>query len=214
MLYSRYARREEESIRRAFRMLGIDTPRSARQLLNKAASGSRLANYLADSYEAVTVSGLADALLHPRVHTYRIDELLGVIAQTGLELLMFAHRDAAVNPAEEINRLKILEKERRSPGNFVLYLRKKIDQIAAVSGESMIMLNPCLLSSVNRFRFGSLQIPDRVGCANLPLTYRNRAFLRKFVTPVRSKDLSVDEAQHVAVYKRLLFLVEYEKLLS
>ena len=76
MLYSRYARREEESIRRAFRILGIDNSDSAKRLLNRAAAGSRLADYLAASDEAATVSGLADALLHPCVQTYRVDELL------------------------------------------------------------------------------------------------------------------------------------------
>ena len=40
MLYSRYARREEESIRRAFRMLGIDSPHAARGLLRRAAADS------------------------------------------------------------------------------------------------------------------------------------------------------------------------------
>ena len=38
MLYSRYARREEESIRRAFRLLGIKSPDSARQLLHNLCS--------------------------------------------------------------------------------------------------------------------------------------------------------------------------------
>ncbi|MFA7405910.1 MAG: methyltransferase domain-containing protein, partial [Pelobacteraceae bacterium] len=126
MLYSRYARREEESIRRAFRLLSIDTPRSARSLLGKAVAGSRLAHYLAASDEAATVSGLADALLHPRVHTYRIDDLIEMIAQTGLELLLFAHPGAREDPVEEIERLKLLEKDRLSPGNFVFYLGKSI----------------------------------------------------------------------------------------
>ena len=214
MIYSRYARREEESIRRAFRMLGIDTPRNARHMLNRAASGSRLANYLAASDEADTVSGLADALLHPQVHTYRIDELLEVIAQTGLELLLFAHVDALENPQEEIIRLKTLEKERRSPGNFVLYLGKNIGKIDSSRGESMVMLNPCMISAVSRFAFGALQIPPRIGNPNPLFKYRDKGFLRQFVTPVRSSDLSAEEATHVAVYKRLLFLIEYEKILS
>ena len=104
MLYSRYARREEESIRRAFRFLGIDSPADARRLLKKAPTGSRLAGYLATSDEATTVAGLADALLHPCVHTYRIDGVIDMISQTGLELLMFAHRDAREDPLEEVER--------------------------------------------------------------------------------------------------------------
>lgn len=209
MLYSRYARREEESIRRAFRFLGIDSPRAARRLMHKAAPGSRLANYLAASDESDTVSGLADALLHPQVHTYRIEELLEMIAQTGLELLLFAHRDAREDPIEEIKRLKILEKDRLAPGNFVLYLGKGITQTGDNRRDSLVMLNPCLVPAVSRFRFGTLQIPSRIGVGNPLLTGRDRRFLRQFATPVRRSELSADAVKRVAIYKRLLFLTEY-----
>lgn len=209
MLYSRYDRREEESIRRAFRLLGIDSPRSARRLLRRAESGSRLANFLAASDEPATVSGLADALLHPCVHTYRIDELLEMIAHTGLELLMFAHRDARENPLEEIERLRTLEKNRLSPGNFVLYLGKNIKQTGNNRGCGMVMLNPCLVPVVSRFTLGTRQIHQRIGSENPLLTGRDRGFLRQFVVPVQRSELSGDDAKRVAVYKRLLFLVEY-----
>lgn len=209
MLYSRYARREEESIRRAFRVLGINTPVAARHILNKAAAGSRLTKYLATSDEADSVSGLADALLHPRVHTYRIEELLEMISQTELELLMFAHRDAVEDPAEEIVRLKSLEKTRQSPGNFVLYLRKSFPMPASKYKDKVIMLNPCLMSSVNRFKIGLVKIPARIGIDNPSLTYRDRSFLRQFVVPVRSRELSREDSEKVAVYKRLLHLVEF-----
>lgn len=209
MLYSRYARREEESIRRAFRLLGIDSPLSARRLFRKAATGSRLANYLAASDEAAAVSGLADALLHPCVHTYRIDELLEMIAQTDLTPLMFAHRDARKEPLEEIERLRSLEKNSMSPGNFILYLGKSINQAANNRGDSFIMLNPCLVPSVSRFKLGTLQILPRIGINNPVLTYRDRSFLRQFASPVRRSGLSTDAVDRVAVYKRLLFLIEY-----
>ncbi len=209
MLYSRYARREEESIRRAFRLLGVDSPSRARRLMLKAVTGSRLANYLASSDEVGTVSGLADALLHPRVHTYRIDELLEMIGQTGLELLMFAHHGALEDPVEEIFRLRGLEKARQSSGNFVLYLGKKILKAVGENRDGMVALNPCLVPAVSRFKFGTLQIPGRIGIENPLLTGRDRSFLRHFVTPVRFSELSGDVARRVAVYKRLLFLVEY-----
>jgi len=209
MLYSRYARMEEESIRRAFRLLGIESPEKARLLLKKAVPGSRLANYMAAADEPATVSGLADALLHPRVHTYRIDELLEMISQTGLEPLMFAHREALEEPVEEIERLKNLEKSHLSPGNFVLYLGKGISHKDPRKKTSMIMLNPCLESAVSRFRLGTLQINPRIGIENLPLTYRERSFLRRFLTAVRHSELSKDEVKRVTEYKRLLFLAEY-----
>jgi SAM-dependent methyltransferase len=210
MLYSRYARREEESIRRAFRLLGVDSPNKASLLLKRANPGSRLANYLAVADEPATTSGLADALLHPRVHTYRIDELKEMLDQTDLEILMFAHPDACEEPAEEIERLKTLEKNHQSPGNFILYLGRKSSRQTDISNsESMVQLNPCLVSAVNPLKLGTLRIHRRIGIGNPPLTYRDKAVLRKFVTPVRRSDLSSDEVKQVAIYKRLLFLIEY-----
>lgn len=210
MLYSRYARQEEESIRRAFKLLGIDSPGMAQRFLRKAVAGSRLANYLAASDEPATTSGLADALLHPMVHTYRIDELLEMIAQTGLELMLFAHNEAREDPLEEIERVRILEKDHLSPGNFVLYLRKSNSRhVNKAATDSMVMLNPCLVSSVSRFTFGAMQIPPRMGNENPLLTCYDRKFLRRLIAPCPSSRLSGDVAESVAVYKRLLFLIEY-----
>lgn len=210
MMYSRYARREEESIRRAFRLLGIDSPNKARTVLNKAKQGSRLANYLNAADEPSTDSGLADALLHPKVHTYRINDLKEIIDQAGLEILMFAHRGACENIAEEMKRLYSLDKERSSPGNFVLYLGRNGDrECESTSSKSMIMLNPCLVSSVTPLMLGTLQIDSRIGVSNPELTYRDRSFLRRFIKPVTSSHLSIDEKKLVTVYKRLLFLVEF-----
>jgi len=211
MLYSRYARREEESIRRAFRILGIQSPGHARRLLKKAGTGSRLAQYMAASDETATTSGLADALLHPRVTTYRIDALLEMVTQAGLEPLLFAHRGAREDPAEEIARLRMLEKDRQSPGNFVLYLgRRNGKQVDGGKSDSQIMLNPCLTGSMSRFAVGTLQVNSRIGVANPPLSYGDKSFLRKFITPVRSCSLTSDEVKRVAVYKRLLFLIEFQ----
>ena len=209
MLYSRYARREEESIRRAFRLIGIDSPRAARRLMRKAAAGSRLANFVSASDEASTLSGLADSLLHPQVRTYRIDELLEMIEQTGLEPLLFAHQNALENPSEEIKRLKALEKDRESPGNFIVYLGKSIKRGGNNRRDSLIALNPCLLPAVSRFTFGTVQIVSRIGVENPLLTSRERSFLRQFVVPVRRSELSADAAKRVDFYKRLLFLMEY-----
>jgi len=209
MLYSRYARREEEAIRRALRLLGIDSPRTARSLMRKAVAGSRLAGYLSASDEAATASGLADALLHPRVRTYRVNELLEMIAQTGLKLLMFAHPGTLEEPAREIERLRDLERERQSPGNFVLYLGKNRTESINSGCDGMIMLNPCLISSVSRITLGTRQIPPRIGRNNPPLSYHDRSFLRRFITPVKRSELSGDEAERVAEYQRLLFLTEF-----
>jgi SAM-dependent methyltransferase len=209
MLYSRYARREEESIRRAFRLLGVGTPREARRLLNKARAGSRLAHYLATAYETATDVGVADALLHPRACTYRIDALLDMVRETGLKPLLFAHYGACKDVSDEIRRLRILEEGRQSPGNFVVYLGRTNEDILGKPSDSRIVLNPCLASSVSWFNFGKLRIPARLGCDNPPLGFRERAFLRTFLRPVPTSKISGDEAKLVAVYKRALFLLEY-----
>lgn len=210
MVYSRYARRQEESIRRAFRLLGICTPREAGKLLQNARPGSRLAEYAACSDEVRNDNGIADALLHPCVHTFRIDELLEMLAQTGLKPCLFAHHGAGENLAEEIGRLRALEKENRAPGNFVLYLQKDSVTRGCTTDEAMIMLNPCLRSVVSPFTFGSIAIAPRIGCENPLLDAGERRFLRRFVAPVHRSGLSADDAARVAVYKRTLFLVEWQ----
>ena len=208
MLYSRYARRDEESIRRAFRLLGVDSPAAARRLLRSAPAGSRLAHYMTASDESRSVEGLADALLHPRVHTYRIDELLELIAGSTLKPLLFAHQGARENLTEEINRLRSMEKERLSPGNFIVYLGRRSSE-SVPTADSLIQLNPCLAPSVGIFSMGSVSIPPRIGSENPLLTGTVKRFLRRFVAPVRRSELSRDELQQVAPYKRLLFLMEY-----
>ena len=209
MLYSRYARQEEESIRRAFRLLGVGTPREARRLLNKARAGSRLAHYLATASETATDVGVADALLHPRASTYRIDALLEMVREAGLKPLLFAHYGAFEDVSEEIRRLRILEASRQSPGNFVVYLGRTDESMLIKTSGSRIVLNPCLASSMSFFNLGKLRIPARLGCDNPPLGFREKSFLRTFLCPVSSSKISGDEAKMVAMYKRALFLFEY-----
>lgn len=209
MLYSRYARREEESIRHALRILGIKTPAAARKLFKKARPGSRLAKYLKAADETGTNSGIADALLHPCVKTYRIDELLDMIARTGLQPLLFAHADARENVHEEIDRLRQLEKERTSPGNFMLYLGAADSRVPKTGKDSLLVLNPCLRSVTGRMKLGSIKIPTRIGHANPPLEHRERRFLRLFLKPVIRSTLNSDLNEMVDIYKRRLFLLEY-----
>lgn len=208
MLYSRYARREEESIRRALRLLDITNPAAARKLLDRARPGSKLANFLDAADETVTDCGLADALLHPRVQTYRIDELLELVARTGLRPLLFAHAGARENVAEEIERLRRLEKERRSPGNFVLYLGTATGN-TPTGRDSLIVLNPCLKSAIRRFIPGAIRIPARIGQDNPPLGRPERVFLGRFAEPVYRNTLDRGSAEEVEEYKRRLFLLEY-----
>ncbi len=210
MLYSRYARREEEAIRHALRMLEIRTPIEARKFLKKARPGSRLARYLEMGDEIRTESGIADALLHPRVHTYRVDELLNMIAQAGLQPLLFAHPGAKENVQEEIDRLRMLEKEYCSTGNFILYLGRDTVNRPEKRTDSWLVLNPCLTYLVKRINLGSVQIPARIGYENPLLGREERNFLRQFIRPVNSDKLSTDSRDAVKNYKRQLFLLEYD----
>lgn len=210
MLYSRYARREEEAIRHALRMLEIRTPIEARKLLKKARPGSRLARYLEMGDETRTESGIADALLHPRVHTYRVNELLEMIAQAGLQPLLFAHQGAQENVSEEIERLRMLEKEHKSPGNFILYLGRETVIRPEKKTDRWLVLNPCLRQSVKLFKAGAVHIPARIGCENPLLGRTERQFLRQFIRPVNSDRLSTDSRDAAENYKRQLFLQEYD----
>lgn len=212
MFYSRYARRQEESIRRAFRLIGVCTPKAARQLFRRTRPGSRLASYLSFADEATTDEGIADALLHPCVHTYRIDELLDMLSEADLAPLMFAHSGALADVGEEIERLRFLEMDRRSPGNFIIYLGSQpLNRNDHGFGNAMLVLNPCLVSAVSRLRVGEIVVSDRIGCGATTLTRHDRCFLRRFLIPVQADSLLGDVAEVIDVYKRRLILLEYRR---
>lgn len=209
MVYSRYARREEESIRRAFRLLKVRDATTAQQLIDRSEPGSRLHRFSAASHEVGFVAGLADALLHPRVHTFRIDELMEMVHASGLEPLLFAHKDARENPEEEIGRLRRMEACKESPGNFVLYLGHGTKGPCSLDRESLLILNPCLRSSVGLFRIGAPRLPGRLGSPAPALDRRARAFLRRFIRPVQWDALTPESRKVAAVYINALFLLKY-----
>jgi len=209
MVYSRYARAGEESIRRAFRLLNVRDIATAKRLLARSRPGSRLARFREESSEAAFDSGLADALLHPCVHTFRIDELIELVSRSGLEPLLFAHDGALEEVDREVERLRAMESERRSPGNFVLYLGKKNSGSSPDSGEPLLRLNPCLAGSVGRLQFGPTRIAGRLGRENPPLGRKERGFLRRFIAPVPLSSLSTDDRAAAEVYIRAFFLLQY-----
>ena len=209
MVYSRYARSQEESIRRAFRLLGVHEPVVARRLMTRARPGSRLASFIDSSDEANSTSGLADALLHPRVHTYRIDGLMELVRQSGLEPLLFAHGGALEDTGQEIERIRRMETHKQSPGNFILYLGRKPAGHCTNDEASLLMLNPCLSSVVTGMRVGTQRIPPRLGHDNPQLGRRERQFLRRFLCPVPWKSLSGDDRATATRYCTALFLLRY-----
>lgn len=209
MVYSRYARAEEESIRRAFRLLKVHDIATAKGLIASSRPGSRLARFSQASPEAGFDSGLADALLHPCVHTFRIDELIELVRQSGLEALLFAHDGALEDVGSEVKRVRGLEAERRSPGNFVLYLGKKVSGPCSGSQESILRLNPCLAGTVGLLRVGRTRIAGRLGHDTPLLGRKERIFLRRFVKPVLLNSLSTGDRAAAEVYIKALFLLKY-----
>ena len=209
MVYSRYARREEESIRRAFRMLKIRDIKSIKGLLDRARPGSRLSRFAKNSSETASVSGLADALLHPCVHTFRIDEFLELVDGSGLQPLLFAHAGALENIRSEIGRVRRMETAGRSPGNFVLYLGRRAGGPVSNIPDPCLLLNPCLRGSVGRLDFRTLRIIPRLGHRPPPIGRRERGFLRSFVQAVPWNTLSSDVQTAAGVYVKALFLLKF-----
>lgn len=209
MVYSRYARREEESIRRAFRLLGVHDTSAARHLIARAATGSRLKRFSSISPEARFEAGLADALLHPRVHTYRIDQLMELIDSSGLQPLLFAHSHALEDVHEEVNRIRHMEAEQESPGNFVVFLGRSVSGPCQKKNGSLLMLNPCLRDSIGLFRLSRPPIPARLGHPSPHLGWSERRFLRRFLKPVPWDCLSREAQSAADIYTKALFLLQY-----
>ena len=211
MVYSRYARREEESIRRAFRLLGIHDPTTARQLIGRSKPGSRLRRFIDASDEAAFESGLADALLHPSVHTFRIDGFMELIRHAGLQPLRFAHGNALEDVGQEVERIRQLEKDRQSSGNFILYLGHNAAGPCPDDAPSLLMLNPCLSAEVRPVRIGTCSIPARLGHPNQPLDRKERSFLRHFRRPRAWDELPPSSRQAATQYAKALFLLRFRQ---
>lgn len=209
MIYSRHSRREEESIRRALRLLKITNLKRVQELLTSAPQGSRLYDFANSSIETSDKSEIADALLHPQVHTFVIDELVELIKSAGLSILRFGHNGALPNPENEIIRLKSMEKERISPGNFVLYLGKNRPK-PLKSDKTVISLNNCLLKEVSRFTFGVTTLHSNFAINNpVVISPKTRSFLRLFRKPVPWHTLSEDVKKQVKLYHEAFILLHY-----
>lgn len=208
MVYSHYTRREEESIRRALRILKVREPKQVLGMVARSKADSRLRRFFEASEEVSFRSGLADALLHPCVTTYRIDALMELVRASGLKPLLFAHPWALPELEPELARIRGLEQERRSPGNFVLYLGRDVKGPCSDQAASFL-INPCLSRALSRLRLTPLQVPGRLGERNDPLNSAARRFLRRFRRPVQAKELSGEELDQARRYSEQLFLLRY-----
>jgi SAM-dependent methyltransferase len=209
MVYSRYARREEESIRRAFRLLRVADPAAARKMIARARPGSRLRRFADASDEAAYESGLADALLHPRVHTFRIGDLLEMVRQSGLEPLLFAHHGALESVGQEVERLTTMESERYAPDNLILYAGHNVGSPCRDDHDSLVMLNPCLSGVVSPFSLGDVSIAPRLGIPNPVLGRPERCFLRGFRHPRPWGALTAPDRAALPAYCSALFLLQF-----
>ncbi|OGT98604.1 MAG: SAM-dependent methyltransferase [Geobacteraceae bacterium GWC2_48_7] len=209
MVYSRYARREEESIRRALKLLRVHDTCTLKSMIARSRPNSRLRLYAGASSEARFDSGLADALLHPCVRTYRIEELMELVSSSGLTPLLFAHDNALDSVTEEVERIRALEAERSSPGNFILYLGRNVRGTCRENRDSLIKLNPCLNGSVGKFRIQSLRIAPRMGHETELLDRSKRQFLRRFIKPVKWSTLDEKTRAEAQAYIKSLFLLHY-----
>ena len=206
MVYSRQARQEEESIRRALRLLGVRDMNGLRRLTKRVKKGSRFAAYLETAPEARHPSGLADALLHPRVITFTLESLLQLCSDAGLRPLLFAHPGAS-DAAEELERLWGMEREGTLSSNFTLYLVRTGHHTPAPGELSKLVLNPALKSSIGVLQAGKTMIAPKLGKPNPPLDRRARAFLRTFSTARTIVELDSQERKMAELFRQALFLV-------
>lgn len=209
MVYSRYSRRQEESIRRAFRVLKITDAATAKRLIDRARPGSRLREYADSSSEASFTAGLADALLHPCVHTFRIDDLMALVQKSSLKPLLFAHHGALPDVADEVTRIRNLEAHRSSPGNFILYLGRNVSGPCTGDSGAMLALNPCLRQCVSPLRISAVRLPPRLGHDNPVLGFMERKLLRSFIRPLPTEKTRNTPAELLAVCIESLFLLKY-----
>jgi hypothetical protein len=168
-----------------------------------------LRRFIDSSDEAGFEAGLADALLHPTVRTFRIDEVLELVHQAGMKILQFAQYGAMEDVSDEIERIRKLELGRESSGNFLFYLGHGDRNTCERSKDSFLVLNPCLRKAVSPFQLGTVHVAPRLGFENPLLGWRERSFLRSFRRPVALNSLDSETIAAVTMYKKALFLLQY-----
>lgn len=206
MVYGRYARKDAESIRRAMGLLRMDDPRQVKKFLSRAPSGSRMREYLEGSWEARTLSGIADLFLHPSVTTYRMDEFMELVTAVGLVPLRFTHSGAIQDPREEIERFRDLDRRRAAHTNIICYLGKG-DEVRRPIPSTHAILNPSLRRAVSLLRFRPVTPMNRLGSPNPPITAECRRFLRRFRAPQPVAALPAEEQKMVERMISIWYLI-------
>lgn len=209
MVYSRGARRGAESIRTALRMLKIGDVATVKGLMRRAPAGSRFRQYLDASGEAAFDAGIADAFLHPRTRTYRIDQFMALVGESGLTPFLFAHAGALPAVSEEVARLRRLEGGGEETPNFILYLGRQPMGGIGLSPDACLMLNPALRTAVSPLSLAPVVVPPRLGRPNPRLGLAEKRFLRRFVAPVSVAALSPGERERARPFLDALFLAAF-----
>lgn len=204
MLYSRGARRRTEAARRALRRLGVQQVADLKRLLRRLPGDSPLAAAVAEAPDAAFDSGLADAFLHPLVHTFTVDHLRELPAATGLRPLRFAHAGALPDPDDELARLRTLEARGGLDTNFLLFLGRETGGPAQPGAGTLVAANPCI-GAMLPF---TPQPEGRLGHPLPPLDGPARKLLRRCGTPQPWETLSAAERQTaLRLAEHLLLLV-------
>jgi SAM-dependent methyltransferase len=206
MVYGRSARRTIEAARRALRLAGVRDVAGLKRLLGRAPADSRLATVVAETADAVSAAGLADAFLHPHVSTFRVDELVALVDAAGLRPLRFAHAGALPDPVDELARIRTLEQQGELESNFVLYLGHRERRETCPVEEGVLVLNPVIAGAVASPRLRPLSVAPRLGCPNPLLERASRRFLRRFREPVAAAALTGAELAQAREFVRILFL--------
>jgi SAM-dependent methyltransferase len=209
MVYSRSARQEAESIRRALRHLGISDVAGVRDLIRRAPADSRFGQYVREAAELSYASGLADALLHPQARTFRSAELLALIEASGLQPLLFTHPGALRDVAAEVLRLQAREAAREPLPNFALYLGRAPAAPAPPGGRTLLRLNPALGPALGMWRLAPLTVAPRLGGPIPLLDLAARRFLRRFRQPLAVAGLDEATLRQAQPYLDALFLYAY-----
>lgn len=207
MLYSTAARRRTEAARRLLQRMQVTDFKQLRQLEKRLPAGSALRQALDDSPEQRDKSGVADAFLHPLVHTFTVKQLERLIADNNLQLLLFGHDNALADPVDELHRLYSLEKSRELDFNFQVYLGKDgVCQPTKTKGR-FVKTNPALVSKLPLFRLPQ----GRLGSELPVFTKAVRKLLHRCRTPQKWESLATEEQQLAQILEQhlLMYILQY-----
>lgn len=217
MVYSDGMRGETEAVRRALRFIGVRDVRSVRRMIKAASSHSRFREVVDEIPDLDRDEELADALLHPRSRTYSIDALLAEATAAGFAPMRFLHAGAMPGTDDEVGRLRTLERQGRETPNFAAFFGLVAERSCfresetkgepSIAGNWSIRLNGTLRRAVSPLRLRDVLIPTRFTVPVPPLDRADRAFLRRFVTPVPEITLSLDDLHRAKQYLDALILV-------